>query len=106
MTGSYKDVQRPGRTRMSTHRKDRLVRQSQQDRRETVPHLRIGWIQNGVQASNSTVRRRLKEAGLVAHVALKKTLLTAVHCRKRLQFAMAHADWTWVDWSIVLWSDE
>ena len=56
MTGSYKDVQRPGRTRMSTHRKVRLlVRQSQQNTRETVPHLRIGWIQNGVQASNSTV---------------------------------------------------
>ena len=33
-------------------------------------------------------------------------MLTAVHRRKRLQFAMAHADWTWVDWSIVLWSDE
>ena len=47
-------------------------------------------------------RRQLKEAGLVAHVALKNTLLTPVHCRKRLQFAMAHTDWTWVDWSIVL----
>ena len=69
-------------------------------------HLWIGWIQNGVQASNSTVWRRLKEAGLVAIVALKKSLLTAVHCRKRLQFALAHADWTWVDLSIVLWSDE
>ena len=42
----------------------------------------------------------------MAHVALKKSLLTAVHRRKRLQFAMAHADWTWVDSSIVLWSDE
>ena len=51
-----------------------LVRKSLQNRRETVPHVRIGWIQNGVQASNSTVRRQLKEAGLVAHVALKKTL--------------------------------
>ena len=81
---------------MSTHREDRLlIRQSLQNRRKTVPHSRIGWIINGVQASNSTVRRQLKEDGLVA-----------VHCRKRLQFAMAHADWTWVDWSIKLWSDE
>nr|XP_022297181.1 uncharacterized protein LOC111106692 [Crassostrea virginica] len=93
MTGSYKDAQRPGCPRMSTQREDRLlVRQSLQNRRETVPHLRIGWIQNGIQASNSTVRRRLKEAGLVAHVALKKRLLTAVYCRKRLQFTMARAD--------------
>ena len=97
-TRYYKDARRPGCPRMSTNREDRLlVRQSLQNRRETVPHLRIGWIQNGAQASNSTVRRRLKEAGLVAHVALKKPLLTAVHRRKRLQFAMAHADWTWVD---------
>ena len=74
MTGSYKDAQRPGRPRMSTHREDRLlVRQSLQNRRETVPHLGIGRIQNGVQASNSTVRRRFKKADLVAHVALKKT---------------------------------
>ena len=71
-TGSYKD---PCRPRMSTHREDRLlIRQLLQNRRETVPHSRIGWIMNGVQASNSTVRKQLKEAGLVAHVALKKTL--------------------------------
>ena len=86
-----------------------LARQSLQNRTETVPHLhlrkprvfsplrysgsgvdrkpltcedahlRIGWIQNGFQASNSIVRRRLKEAGLMANVALKKFLLTAVH---------------------------
>ena len=77
-----------------------------QNRRKTVWHLRIGWIQNVVQASNSTVQRRLKEAGLVALVALQKPLLRAVPHKKRLQFAMAHTDWTWVDWSIVLWSDE
>ena len=90
---------------MSTHREDRIYwLDSHYRTEETVPHLRNGWIQNGVQASNSTVRRRLKEAGLVAHVALKKKqpLLTAAHHRKRLQFAMASADWTWVDWSTVL----
>ena len=46
--------------------------------------------------------RRLKEAGLVAHVDMQKPLLTAVPHRKRLQFAMAHTDWTWVDWSIMI----
>jgi hypothetical protein len=92
---------------MTTAREDRLlVRQSLQNRRETVPQLRTEWMQNGIQASNTTVRGRLKEAGLVAHVALKKPLLTAVHRRKRLQFALAHSNWTWVDWSVVLWTDE
>ena len=42
----------------------------------------------------------------MANVALKKSLLTAVHRRKRLPIALAHVDWTWVDLSIVLWSDE
>ena len=79
-----------------------VARQLLQNRGETVPHLRIGWIQNGVQASNSTVQRRLKEAGLVAPVVLQKPLIAAVPHRKRLQFALAHTDWTWVDWSIVL----
>ena len=92
---------------MTTAREDRLlVRQPLQNRREIVPQLRTEWMQNGIQASNTTVRRQLKEAGLVAHVALKKPLLTAVHRRKRLQFALAHSNWTWINWSVVLWTDE
>ncbi|XP_062598337.1 uncharacterized protein LOC134259753 [Saccostrea cucullata] len=103
-TGSYEDAARPGRPRISTAREDRiLVRESLQNRRETVPQLRTEWMQNGVQASNTTVRRRLKEAGLVAHVALKKLSPHSCYRRKRLQFALAHANWTWVDWSAVLW---
>ena len=88
-----------------TSQKDRLVAgQLLQNRRETVPHLRIGWIQNGEWSSSikQHCSRRLKEAGLVAHVDMQKPLLTAVPHRKRLQFAMAHTDWTWVDWSIMI----
>ena len=36
----------------------------------------------------------------------KNPLLTAVHRRKILQFTKARADLTWVDWSIMLLSDE
>ncbi|XP_078339388.1 uncharacterized protein LOC111115306 [Crassostrea virginica] len=89
----------------SNYKKDRLVAgQLLQNRRETVPHLRIGWIQNGEWSSSikQHCSRRLKEAGLVAHVDMQKPLLTAVPHRKRLQFAMAHTDWTWVDWSIMI----
>ena len=88
-----------------TSQKDRLVAgQLLQNRRETVPHLRIGWIQNGEWSSSikQHCSRRLKEAGLVAHVDMQKPLLTAIPHRKRLQFAMAHTDWTWVDWSIMI----
>lgn len=72
---------------MSTVGEDRmLVRQSLQNRRETVPKLRTDWIHNGVQVSNSTVRRRLKEVGLVVHLDLKKPILTAVQWRKKFTY--------------------
>ena len=77
-----------------------------QNRQETLPQLRLEWMNYGVTASKTTISRRLKEVGLSAHVAKKKPMLTALHRRKRLQFALAHANWTVVDWSVVLWSDE
>ena len=77
-----------------------------QNRRETVPELRAAWIQNGVHASNTTVRRRLHQYGLYGRCAVKKPLLTAAHRQKRLAFARAHVNWTWVDWAAVLWTDE
>ena len=77
-----------------------------QNRQETLPQLRLEWMNYGVTASKTTISRRLKEVGLSAHVAKKKPMLTAQHRRKRLQFALAHANWTVVNWSVVLWSDE
>ena len=98
MTGSYKDTQRPGCPRISTQREDRLlVRQSLQNRRETVPHLRIGWIQNGVQASNSTVQRILKEAGLVAHVAMRKTSFSSSPLQELITIRNGTCRLDWVD---------
>ena len=83
-TGSYKDAQRPGHPRMSTNREDRLLHgytvatEQKVDSPTLKKWMDTEWRprikqQNGVQESNSTVRRRLKEVGLVAHVALKKT---------------------------------
>ena len=106
-TGSHLDRHGSGRPKVSTTRDDRLiVRQSLQERRLTVPDLRKSLAVSGVNVSNSTVRRRLHEVGLQGRRATKKPLLTPKHREKRLAFAKAHSDWTWVDWSTVLFTDE
>ncbi len=56
--------------------------------------------------SPETTRRCLKKAGMKAVVKKKKPLLTAQHKHNRLDFALAHRDWTLEDWKKVVWSDE
>ena len=53
--------------------------------------------------SPQTVRRHLKQAGLKAVVKKKKPLLTARHRKNRLDYAIAHQDWTVDDWKKVTW---
>ena len=56
--------------------------------------------------SSKTVRRCLKKAGMKAVVKKKRPLLSKKHRRNRLDFALAHKDWTLEDWKRVIWSDE
>jgi transposase len=56
--------------------------------------------------SAQTTRRYLKRAGMKAVVKKKKPLLTPRHKRERMDFAIAHKDWTIEDWKVVVWSDE
>jgi hypothetical protein len=55
-----------------------------------------------------TVHRALKKAGmrLGAVVKRKRPLLTKRHRRLRMDFALAHKDWTVEDWKRVVWSVE
>ncbi len=41
-----------------------------------------------------------------AVVKWKRPLLTKHHRRERLDFAIAHQDWTVDDWKMVVWSEE
>lgn len=59
-----------------------------------------------LDASDSTVRRRLKDAGFRSCVAARKPLLRAASKNARLQFALQLASWTSEDWSHVIFSDE
>ena len=44
--------------------------------------------------STQTIRRALKNAGLVAATKIKKPRLSAKHIRQRLRFAELYKDWT------------
>src|SRR3979490_2889252 len=53
-----------------------------------------------------TVRNMLKQHSFKAVTKKKKPLLTAVHRKKQLAFALRHKKWTVEDWKRVIWSDE
>jgi transposase len=77
-----------------------------------------GEAENAVQVTKSlqdltnqtlcaqTVRNGLKKVGMMAVVKRKRPFLTKKHVRERLDFAIAHQDWTLEDWKKVVWSDE
>ena len=103
----HEDRPRSGRPRISTDRDDRhLVRQSLANRKATFRSFVGCGKGHGVIASNTNVRTRLMDAGLNAKVARKKPKLTRRHKQLRLDFAREHQDWTWVDWSLVIFTDE
>ena len=54
----------------------------------------------------STTCHYLKKAGMKAVVKSKHPLLSAKHCKARLDFMYAHKYWTSEDWKLVIWSDE
>lgn len=61
---------------------------------------------NGESISARTVRRALHKVGMKAVVKKKRPLLTKKHRKERMDFALAHKDWTVEDWKRVVWSDE
>lgn len=60
----------------------------------------------GIKASNDTVRRALKSAGLAARVKVKRPLLKKRHRQACLDFAKKYQYWTVEDWKRVVYSDE
>ena len=96
-----------GRPRISTDRDDRfLTRTSLHDRFKPGTKLKEEWEKIGVNASVSTIRRRLQPANLSGRVARKKPYLTIAHKRRRLDFAKKHKNWSKEEWERVLWTDE
>ena len=58
------------------------------------------------EVSVSTVKRRLRAAGLTGRVAVRKPLLRWQNKKKRLAWVMKHHQWTTENWKKVFWTDE
>jgi len=58
------------------------------------------------QVSARTIRRRLKEQGLLCRVRRSKPYISPANKEKRRLWAMQHASWTVKDWERVTFSDE
>ncbi|KAH6934906.1 hypothetical protein HPB50_001827 [Hyalomma asiaticum] len=59
-----------------------------------------------LDVSDTTVRSRLRTAGLRSHVAAQKPLLTAANKDARRRFAELRESWTAEEWGRVIFSDE
>src|SRR3979490_1308999 len=87
------------------------------DKRSILTQITTGKAANAVQVTKhintiishpvfpQTVRNVPKQHSFKAVTKKKKLLLTAVHRKKRLAFALRHKEWTVEDWKRVIWSD-
>src|SRR5229473_1992456 len=83
-----------------------------------LSQITMGKVSNAVQAtkhintiiphqvSPQTVRNVLKKHAFKAVTKKKKPLLSAMHRKKCLAFALKYKEWTVEDWKRVIWSDE
>lgn len=107
-TGGYTDRKRSGRPKITTPAEDQtIILTSKRDRRLTASQIRGEFNrERETRISLTTVKRRLRAAGLMGRVAVRKPLLRPQNKRKRLQWAQSHKDWTIEQWGKVLWTDE
>jgi len=82
----------------------RLISSRKAENATQITHI-LKQITNHSLTSQTT-RNHLKKTGMKAVVKAKRPLLTTKHRKARLDFAIAHRDWTLEDWKTVVWSDE
>ena len=107
-TGSFEDMFRSGRPRVTTKAEDQsIVLTCKRNRRLTAQEITTNFNDSHQKSvSERTVRQRLSHAGLNGRVAVRKPLLRPVNKFKRLKWAKEHKNWTLADWKKVLWTDE
>jgi transposase len=107
-TGLNTDRKRSGRPRKTVQRVDnKIYAISKADRFKSASTIRAEINRDlDSHISLTTVKRRLREKGMIGRIAVKKPLLRTVNKQKRLDFAKEHIDWTIEQWKSVLWTDE
>ncbi|RKK19273.1 hypothetical protein BFJ66_g17761 [Fusarium oxysporum f. sp. cepae] len=104
------DAPRSGRpTKRTEETKDLIIAKVSRDRygREKSAADIAGELSLvGIDISKSTVTSLLKEAGYRKTKPTRKPGLTTKMRKERLEWCLAHQDWTLEDWKAVIWSDE
>jgi hypothetical protein len=104
------DAPRSGRPTKQTEENRQLVISKvtldRYGRERTCADIAADLSKIGIEISGSTIRRILKNAGFKKTKPTRKPGLTAKMKRERLEFCLAHKDWSLEDWKNVIWSDE
>jgi hypothetical protein len=104
------DAPRSGRPTKQTEENRQLVISKvtldRYGRERTCADIAVDLSQIGIEISGSTIRRILKNAGFRKTKPTRKPGLTAKMKKERLDFCLAHKDWTLEDWKNVIFSDE
>ncbi|XP_051505930.1 uncharacterized protein LOC127413102 isoform X1 [Myxocyprinus asiaticus] len=101
LTRTERDVEGPD----TTKQEDKYIRVSSlRNRCLTCPQLTASLNStHSTPVSCTTVKRRLRGAGLMGRIAKKKPLLKQKNKNKRLEWAKKHRHWTTDNWKRVLW---
>jgi transposase len=96
-----------GRKRKTTKKQDQLlITLSQKNPFFTAPRLRKELRKKRINLSVTTIKERLREAGLGGYTAKRKPLLTQAHRSARLDFARRWLKKKAAFWETVIFSDE
>ncbi|KAM7310536.1 hypothetical protein ISCGN_007444 [Ixodes scapularis] len=102
--GRIKDAPQDRRPRSTTIDQDLMIVAAVND----DPFQNANSVRTALEldVSDTTVRRRLREAGMQSRVAAQKPLLTPSNKTVRLKFANDYRSWTVNEWKCVVFSDE
>lgn len=106
-TRTLADRPRSGRPRVTTTQENLLiVRLCKKNPEILVKEIQEQLQNAGSMVSQTTIRRRLHDAKLRGYVARKKPLLSNVHKKRRLEFALKYENKSLDFWKKVIFSDE
>ena len=95
-----------GRARKTNQRENRaIVRHAIINCFDSAENIRM-HAKTINKISRSTIKRRIHEKGINGYVAAKKPFVNEQNRKKRLEWALAHKDWSLEQWNNVLFSDE
>ncbi|CAB4460805.1 unnamed protein product [Rhizophagus irregularis] len=110
-TGSFTPKKKSGRPPLfnSPTRQElkAFVQENGENRRLCSKKIATVWTARKKQpVSASTIRRNLRKVGLRACIPCRKPAMTETHYQARLEWALAHRNWTTRKWRSVLFSNE